>query len=144
MAFHEKRAWMALVVTIAVTAVYLAVVGGRLTTADGAAARVEYVVPMLVAIGAGIVATILGQIAIGILSPGDHPQPDVRDKEIERLGSRVGQAFLVLGGLAGLALAMLRVDPFWIAHAIYLGFVLSALLDGVTRVIAYRRGVPTW
>ncbi|GAB3410040.1 hypothetical protein GCM10027515_29870 [Schumannella luteola] len=144
MAFHEKRAWMALVVSIVVAMGYLILIAGRLGDAGHDASAVDYVPAMLISIGVGIVATIVGQIVLSALNPRDTPKLDVRDREIERLGSRVGQAFLVIGGLAGLGLAMLRVDPFWIAHALYLGFLLSSLLDCVTRVVVYRRGVPAW
>ena len=50
----------------------------------------------------------------------------MRDKEIDRLGERVGSSFVVIGGLGALVLAMLDVDCFWIANAMYLAFVLSA------------------
>ena len=39
---------------------------------------------------------------------------------------------------------MLEVDWFWIANALYLGFVLSALLGSVTKIGLYRRGLPPW
>jgi hypothetical protein len=39
---------------------------------------------------------------------------------------------------------MFEAGYFWIANVIYLGFVLSAILSSVTKVIVYRKGVPTW
>ena len=50
----------------------------------------------------------------------------------------------MIGGLAGLVLAMVEADWFWIANAIYLGFVLSAMLSSATKIGLYRRGLPTW
>ncbi len=47
------------------------------------------------------------------------------------------------GALGGLALAMLRAEPFWIANAIYLGFFLSAILGSIAKIVAYRRGLPS-
>ena len=41
-------------------------------------------------------------------------------------------------------LALFEGGYFWIANVIYLGFVLSAILSSVTKVIVYRKGVPTW
>jgi hypothetical protein len=35
-------------------------------------------------------------------------------------------------------------SPFWIANVIYLGFVLSAVVGGVAKVVVYRAGVPQW
>ena len=50
----------------------------------------------------------------------------------------------MIGALGALVLAMLEADWFWIANVIYLCFVLSALLESITRLVACRRGVPTW
>ena len=37
---------------------------------------------------------------------------------------------------------MRTTRPFWIANAVYLGFVLSAVVGSVAKVVAYRRGLP--
>ena len=98
---------------------------------------------MLWSIGLSIVASIVGTIVVSIVWR-DGGKKDQRDREIDRIGEYTGQSFLVIGGLAGLILAMLEVDWFWIANALYLGFVLSALLGSVTKIGLYRRGLPTW
>jgi len=103
-----------------------------------------YVVPMLATIGGGIVAGIVNGIILGIVTPKGRAVTDERDVAIDRLGERVGNAFLVIGALAGLVLAMLAAHPFWIANALYLGFVLSAILGAVAKLVAYRRGVHAW
>ena len=38
-------------------------------------------------------------------------------------------------------LALAKADYFWIANAIYLGFVLWAVAGSVVRLVAYRRGL---
>ena len=50
----------------------------------------------------------------------------------------------MLGALGALVLAMIEGDGFWIANTVYLCFVLSAILSSITKLVAYRRGVPTW
>jgi hypothetical protein len=35
---------------------------------------------------------------------------------------------------------MLRYDPFWIANALYLSFVVGALVSSAAKLVAYRRG----
>lgn len=35
---------------------------------------------------------------------------------------------------------MFDVDTFWIANALYLGFVIAGMLSGITKPVAYRRG----
>jgi hypothetical protein len=63
------------------------------------------------------------------------------EEEIGRLGEHAGRWFVVAGATAGLAMAMVRWDYFWIANAIYLGFVLWAVAGSVVRLAAYRRGM---
>jgi hypothetical protein len=74
------------------------------------------------------------------MAKSDTTIKDQRDRDIYRLGEYTGQSFVVIGGLAGLILAMLRVDTFWIANAIYLCFVLSALLGSMAKIGLYRFG----
>jgi len=38
--------------------------------------------------------------------------------------------------------ALVEADHLWIANALYLGFVLSALLGSAARIAAYRHGLP--
>ena len=143
MSYEEKGTWIYLVVAVVGYTVYLSlvlpqVVGGT------AIADVDYVPVMLWTIGGAIVVTIVLRILVEIVFPSESTKGDVRDREIDRLGTRVGSSFIVIGALGALVLAMLEADWFWIANVIYLCFVLSALLESITRLVAYRRGVPTW
>ena len=71
-------------------------------------------------------------------------KPDQRDREIEGRADRIGTAFLVIGGLAALALAMTEQPHFWIANVLYLAFALTAVLSSIARIGFYRGGVPGW
>jgi hypothetical protein len=51
---------------------------------------------------------------------------------------------VVLGAVAALALALFQAPWFWIANAVYLAFVLSAVVGASARLVAYRRGMPSW
>ena len=84
------------------------------------------------------------EIAMAVVNPRASRVKDVRDREIGRLGEGTGQSFVVIGAVAAMLMAMAGWDRFWIANVIYLCFVLSAILSSVTKVIVYRRGVPTW
>ena len=44
-------------------------------------------------------------------------------------------------GLAVIALCAIGAEAFWIANAMFAGFVLAAVVGGLARVIAYRRGL---
>lgn len=143
MSYEEKGTWSFLVVAIAGYAVYLwlvlsQIVGG--TPVD----EVDYAIPMLWTIGGAVVAGILARIAIEIASPSESTRADVRDRQIDRAGEQVGNSLVVIAGIGALVLAMLQVHWFWIANAIYLGFVLSAVLGSLAKLAMYRRGLPAW
>ena len=138
MTLEERRSWAFLVVAVVAYGVYLA------TVLAGAASAplvdVDYVPAMLWSIGSAIVAGIVLGIVLGIFTPRRDPPKDVRDRDIAQLGDRVGQSFLVVGGVAALLLAITEAPYFYIANVVYLCFVLSAVLGSVTRVVVYRRG----
>lgn len=142
MSFEEKNTWIYAVVTVGAFAAYLATILGR---AQGTPlAEVPYVGAMLWAIGGAIAASIVGRIVVAIAWPKDADKSDQRDKEINRFGEYIGQSFVVIGGVAALVLSMAEVDHFWIANAVYLAFVLSALLGATAKIVVYRRGFQPW
>jgi hypothetical protein len=142
MTHEEKRAWVRLVVAVLGYGAYLVVVlsraGGRPLT------DVPYESALLWTVGAGIAAAIVAEIVMAAVNPGASRVTDVRDREIGRLGDHVGQAFVAIGAVAAMLLAMADRDPFWIANVIYLCFTLSAIVGGVAKVVVYRRGLPEW
>lgn len=69
---------------------------------------------------------------------------DIRDRQITARAEFTARGVLVAGALAAMVLAMLEQDGFWIANVLYLGFMLSAMLETVTKIALYRRGVPAW
>jgi hypothetical protein len=141
MSYREKNTWAYGVIAVLGYAVYVAVV---LTRADGGPLTgVAYAGPLLATVGAAVAAGILAGIVLGATSR-DRAVGDEREQAIERMGEHVGQSFLVLGGVGALALALLEADHFWIANVLYLGFVLSAVLSSVARLVAFRRGVGPW
>jgi hypothetical protein len=142
MSFEERNTWVYAVVSLVAGAVYLAIVLAR---AQGTPlVEVPYVATMLWSIGGAIVAAIAGRVLTAIAWPGDADKKDERDREIERFGEYVGQSFVGIGAVGALVLAMAEADQFWIANAIYLSFVLSALLSSTAKIVAYRRGFPPW
>jgi drug/metabolite transporter (DMT)-like permease len=138
----ERRAWIRLVVAVLGYAAYVIVVLSRL---DGRPlSQVPYATALLWTIGAAIVASIVAEAAVGVANPRASQVTDERDREIGWLGERVGQSFVVIGAVAAMLMALGGWDRFWIANVIYLGFVLSAILGGVTKVVVYRRSFPRW
>jgi cell division protein FtsW (lipid II flippase) len=144
MSFEEKKAWGYLAIAVIGYAVYLVLIFTSAGASGTPLPALDYAPTMLWTIGGAIVAGILTNIAIGIVTPKGADKADQRDKEITQLGEHVGQAFIVIGGVSALLLAIFRVEYFWIANVIYLGFVLSAVLGSIARLVAYRRGFQQW
>ncbi|SBT45963.1 hypothetical protein [Micromonospora narathiwatensis] len=142
MAFEEKRAWIMGLVAIAGYAAYVVIVLGR---ADGdPLAEVSYAGPLLATVAGSIVASIALHIGVSIVSPEGANEKDQRDREIHRLGDHIGQSFVIVGGVAALAMALADWDQFWIANVIYLCFVLSAVVGSTAKIVAYRLGFQSW
>jgi len=142
MAFEEKGAWVALIVGIVAYTVYLAVVLTR--AAGGDLPATPYVDALLWSIGAAIVAGIVVTIAVSIITRRDGLESDQRDKQISARAEHTARAFLVIGALGALVLALLEAEPFWIANTIYLAFVVSGTIEGITRIALYRGVMPAW
>lgn len=142
MAFEEKRAWTMALVAVVAYATYVALVLGRAGATP--LTDVPYAATLLWSIAGAIVASIVLHTAISALSPEGANEKDQRDKEINRIGEYIGQSFVVIGGVAALAMALADWDPFWIANVIYLCFVLSAVVGSVAKIFAYRKGFQTW
>jgi len=142
MTHEEKRAWIRLVDAVLGYAVYLVLLLNRV---DGRPLTdVPYVGVMLWTIGAGVLAAIVAEVVLAAASPGASRVSDARDRQIGRLGDHVGQAFVAIGAVAAMLMAMAEWDRFWIANVVYLCFTLSATVGGVAKVVIYRRGVPEW
>lgn len=157
MPFEEKFTWVSTVVSTGVAAVYFATVLGQVPTVP--IAEIAYQRLLLIAIGSLIVLTIVGAIitavatAIGTAvsakitgegsiedSVADIGRKDERDEDINRRGELIGYYVSSAGMVGVMALAMLRYDQFWIANALYLSFVVGAIVAAVAKLVAYRRG----
>ena len=143
MVYQERNTWASLVVTLVALAVYIVLV---LQQADGRAlTEIDWAPLMLWTIGLSILASIVVSILWGMLAgmrePSEVGRSDQRDRDIAHLGDRVGQAFMVIGGLGAIVLCAVQADLFWIANTVFFGFALSAIVGSVARVVAYRRGL---
>lgn len=141
MGYEERNAWSGLVLSIIAVGIYTALL--LAAASGGPVAQVDWVPLMLWTIGLGIVAAILVSITWGLLvrRRDGGVVSDQRDRDIAHVGSRVGQAFLVLAGLGVIVLCAFRIDWFWIAQTMFYGFALSSIVGGVASVILYRRGL---
>jgi hypothetical protein len=141
MTFAERNTWVSAFVLPATSLAYFAVVLPRL--GDQPASEVSWVAPMLWAIGAGIVGTIVGTILVsigaGIANRGVlESKEDVRDKQINRYGDRIAQAVTGFGTAAVLVLVMFEVDYFWIGNALFLLGAIGATWGAIAKIKAYH------
>lgn len=143
MVYTERNVWSSLVVSVVAMTVYVFVILQR--AGAGPVSAVDWVPPMLWTIGLSIAGAIVLSILWGILAGMRDPEgattTDIRDRDIGRMGDRVGQAFLVIAGLGVIVLCAIGADLFWIAHTMFFGFAVSAIIGGVAQLIAYRRGL---
>lgn len=140
MSYEEKGTWVLLVVSVVVYAGYVGVTLASL--AGTPVADLEWVRPMLWAIGIGIVAGIVLRIAVELVRPSEAQEADVRDKDIDRFGTVMGTGPLILAALGAIGLLALDADRFWAANLLYLGFVVQSVLTCAAKLVAYRRGLP--
>ena len=111
MSFDEKSTWIMAVLAAVVPGAYLVAVLGQARNVPVAE----------------------------IASPKEDDKRDERDTS-QSVRRKVGSDVLYVGVLVALGLAMARVEYFWIAHAIFVAFVLSGLTTSAVKIVAYRRG----
>ncbi|WP_460796429.1 hypothetical protein [Microbacterium sp. GXF0217] len=143
MVYEERNVWTSLVVSIIVMTGYVIVI---LQAADGGPLTdVDWFPIMLWTIGISIAVTIVLSILWGLFARTKDPdgvgRSDERDRDINRMGTRVEQAFIVIAGLGVIALCGVGADVFWIANTMFAGFAVATIIGGIARVIAYRRGL---
>jgi hypothetical protein len=72
---------------------------------------------------------------------GDDNHARKAGRHVASFGEYASRWCVVGGAVAALFMAVRRLDYFWIANVIYLGFVLWAVVGSVLRLVAYRRGL---
>ena len=143
MVYQERNTWATLIATVITVPIYIVIV---LVQADGGPlTEVAWVPILLWTMGASIVGAIVISILWGIFAGMGDPSgvgvSDQRDRDISRLGSRLGYGVLVAFALVAFVLSMVEADWFWIGNALFFGFALATLVGDIARVVAYRRGI---
>lgn len=148
MGMDERSAWIQIFVFAITTGAYLFVVLSRIRVTP--VEDVEWVAPLLWAIGISIVTVIVGSIisgisgAMGLTMRGRNVDAelasDARDKDIARHARLRTYWVGPVVGLGALVLAMFEVDPLWIGTYVFVVSAIGAIADAVVRIRAYRRG----
>ncbi len=142
MAYLEKANWVVLIVAVGTLITYGAAVWLQLLARP--AAEIGWVEPMVWSIVAFVATIIVGMVVAAASNPLEADRKDQRDREIDRFGERVANGIVVTGSGAGLILAMVDADTFWIGNAIYLFAVVGSLGGAVTKVVAYHGPFQQW
>jgi cytochrome c biogenesis protein CcdA len=138
MSYEEKGQWVYLAATTIAYGAYVVVVLGQAGTTP--LPQIDYQPILLWTVGVAVAASIIGRILIEIVRPSESHRGDVRDRDIGRFGEYVAGMVLGIGMVGPFVLALIEADHFWIANAIYLVFVVQAVVGAVIKLIAYRRG----
>jgi hypothetical protein len=139
---EEKRAWIRMLAGVTAYVTYVIII--ILARADGRPLTgTPYAATLLWSVVAAIVASIIIEIVVNTVRRGSMVT-DERDRAIGRLGDQVGQAFVIIGALAAMLMAMADWHRFWIANVVYLCFALSMTLGSIAKVLAYRGSMPQW
>lgn len=136
MSYDEKNSWVFLVTAVLGYSTYWVLLAALGTGV--------YVPVLLSTVSGAIVLNILASIVISTANRLEADKRDQRDREVKAFGDRVGQAFVIVGAVAALILALFEAPWFWIANAVYLAFVLSAIVGSIARLVGYRKGLPAW
>ena len=143
MSSEERGQWVYLVAIVLTYGAYVAIVLGQANQTP--IPDIDYIPTMLWAIGIGIALSIVGRIAVEIAGhvaePSDSHEPDERDRDIGRFGEYFAGTVLGIGMVVPFVLTLAEFDYFWIANAMYLAFVVSAVVGAVMKLVAYRRGI---
>jgi len=138
MTFQEKSA-------LTMTGLLAIVFGGYFTLVLGAVARVPqrevgYTALLIVASVVLAVLAAVSHIVLALVFRAQANAFDERDRLVELRSERIAGYVLALGVFAGIGLAMVQVDRFWIAQVLIAALVLAEITDGVSKVVLYRRG----
>ena len=135
--------------TAIVAGIYFAIVMSQVGNVP--VTEIAYQKPLIIAIVAAVGLMILASIAIAIGtavtaeitgegSVKDIDRKDERDIDINRRGELVGYYVSSVGVVTVLIITMLEYPYFWIANALYLSFVVAAIVSSVVKIVLYRRG----
>ena len=95
-------------------------------------------------VGVLVAVSVVANIVVATVarrSGADPDESDERDDLIELRGAFKGNCVLVAAVLSAMALAMVEAEPFWIAHALLGGLVLSEITRACFKLLDYRRGL---
>lgn len=138
MPFQGKSPIVMTAILIGVYGAYFAIVGRWLTRAPGD--EISYQPLLVIVVIPLTILAAISHIVLALIYPKEANQYDERDRLVTLRSERLSGYVLAVGVFTGIVLAMFEVTWFWIANALMLAWVLAEVVDGVTKVVLYRRG----
>lgn len=139
MSFQEKSVWISLPVDIGLVFGYL--VWLQLQLQNQSAETLDYKWVLIGFIAAGVVLNITLQIVLASILHKQAKLEDVRDREIKSKSNSITLFMLGVPFFLAIGLAMVEASYFNIVHVLYFGGALAGLVNSVTRLYFYRRGI---
>ena len=139
MSFQEKSVWISLPVDLGLLLGY--VVWLQLQLQTQSAETLDYKWVLIGFIAAGVVLNITLQIVLASILHKQAKLEDVRDREIKSKSNSITLFMLGVPFFLAIGLAMVEASYFNIVHVLYFGGGLAGLVNSVTRLYFYRRGI---
>lgn len=139
MTFQEKSTLTMTTILVLVFGWYFALVLGPIT---GSPTReVAYTGLMVAVVVLLVILAAVSHAVLAVVFRAQANTDDERDRLIALRSGQIAGYILAVGVCAGIALAMVQSDTFWIAQALIGALVLAEVTDGVIKLVLYRRGV---
>ena len=139
MSFQEKSVWISLPVDLGLVLGY--VVWLQLQLQTQSAETLDYKWVLIGFMAAGVVLNITLQIVLASILHKQAKLEDVRDREIRSKSNSITLFMLGVPFFLAIGLAMVEASYFNIVHVLYFGGALAGLVNSVTRLFFYRRGI---
>jgi hypothetical protein len=139
MTFQQRRTLAMTAILVLLFGWYFAIVLGQLASTP--ASEIGYRGLMIPAVLLLVVLAVVVHTVLAIGAPAEAVGDDERDRLVALRGHRIARYVLAVAAVAGLGLAMVEADAFWIAQVLLAGLVVAEITEGLTRLVAYRRGV---
>jgi hypothetical protein len=165
MSYQEKRTVVTVLTGILILAGYCIYAFGKVSAGVESEGDLKFwAFSMLLFIGIGVVANIIIQIvfhilmSIGIAIKEQIQNGSVNDEEIEKSlelemvedemdkliglkSMRIGFAVAGIGFVAGLIALVMDYSPAVMLNIIFISFNVGSILEGITQIYYYRKGV---
>ena len=139
MSYQEKSILLGLPVDIALVLGYTVWLLGQLQ--QSSKDSLNYGWTLIAFIGLGVVINITLQIVLAIILHRQANLEDVRDREIKAKANSITLFFLGVPFFLAIGLGIVQASYFDIVHVLYYGGALAGVVNSLSRLFYYRRGM---